>query len=232
MIQVKNLKLMSSLFHHRLDISELKLNLDGIVALVGHNGAGKSSLLRIMAGIEKPHEGFVIYNDEPIFENYEKYKNKIHLLTPQKEMFSQISAMDHLNFIKSISHTWNTEIENDLQNEFKIPIFKKVDQLSRGELSKLKILLSLPRQPEFIFTDELTNDLDTDSRRSIFQKLDSYSFHHKTKVLVATNMIEDVERYATNVILLKNGKIVLKGNLDQLKEEKKLSLVEMIRQFE
>jgi ABC-type multidrug transport system ATPase subunit len=97
--------------------------------------------------------------------------------------------------------------------------------MSRGEIAKLMLLLSLPRQPKILLIDEITNDLDISSRKMIYKKLDEYSFETGAKVIIATNIISDMERFATSIVLMKKGSILFSRLLDDLKESnKKISL--------
>lgn len=232
MIEVNNLVLFGKNGNFRLEIPELKFYSPGITALVGHNGAGKSSLLRVAAGLEKPSLGSVLYEEKDIYSHYEELKEKIHLLSWGLELFRNLSAKDHLDLFRSICKNWNISIENELLKDLAIPMHKKIEKMSRGEQVRLRLLLSLPRSPKVILLDEVTNDLDTDSRRAIFKKLDGYSFEIGAQVVVATNMIEDIERYATDIILLQKGKVILQSSLDTIKEQHNTSFEEIIRIYE
>lgn len=232
MIEVSNLKLFGKENHLRLNIPKLKFHSPGITALVGHNGAGKSSLLQIVAGVLEGNEGEASYMGQNIFLNYEKFKEKVHLISWGLELFIGLTAKDHLKLLKSLSAQWSHEIEHELLRDLAVPVEKRVEDLSRGELVRLRILLSLPRMPMVILLDEVTNELDTDSRRAIFKKLDSYSFEYGAQVVVATNMVEDIERYATDIILLKNGQVILQSSLDEIKEEHNTNFEEIMRMYE
>ncbi|WP_161597718.1 ATP-binding cassette domain-containing protein [Fluviispira multicolorata] len=232
MIEVNNLTLFGKSHNLRLDIPALKFYSPGITALVGHNGAGKSSLLRLMSGLEKSNTGLVSYLGKDIFKDFESLKEKIHLISWNLELYQGLTTKDHLKLIKSVSKNWSVEIENALLKDLSVPPDKRIDKLSRGEQVRFRLLLSLPRKPMVILLDEVTNELDTDSRRIIFKKLDSYSYDTGAQVVVATNMIEDIERYATDIILLKKGKVILQGALDNIKEEHKTNFEEIIRIYE
>lgn len=232
MIEVNNLVLYGKNGAVRLNIPELKFHSPGITALVGHNGAGKSSLLKLAAGLEKSSFGSISYEQKDTFLHYEELKEKIHLLSWGLELYRNLSAKDHLDLFRSICKNWNSAIELELLKDLSIPTNKKVEKMSRGEQVRLRLLLSLPRSPRVILLDEVTNDLDTDSRRAIFKKLDAYSFETGAQVVVATNMIEDIERYASDIILLKNGEVILQSSLDSIKEQHKSSFEEVIRLYE
>ncbi len=232
MIEIKNLMLYGNFNQFRLNIKNLIINEKGIRAIIGHNGAGKSSLLNTIAGLEAPAKGHVTFEGFNTFLDYENIKNDIHLISWNVSLFQNMSIMDHMNLIKGLSKKWNLEFEKELLRDFVIPPHKKVQTLSRGEQTKLKLLLSLPRMPKVVLLDEVTNDLDTDSRRSIFKKLDYYSFETGANIIIATNMVDDIERYATTVTVLKEGEVVLDGNLDSIKEEHKSSFDEIVRSYE
>lgn len=232
MIEIHNLKQQGHFNRFRVDIPKLQINEPGILALVGHNGAGKSTLLSLIAGLQQPFSGCVLFEGKNTFENFEKLKEQIHIMSWGISFFPNMSCRDHLKLTKHLSSTWNFSLENELVKDFYLPMGKKLETLSRGEQAKLKLLLSLPRMPRVVLCDEVTNELDTDSRRTIFKKLDSYSFENNAKVIVATNMVDDIERYATSVILLRNGQIVLSGNLDAIKEERKSSFEDIVRSYE
>ena len=232
MIEIKNLKLQGYFAQYRLNIPQLQINSKGITAVVGHNGAGKSSLLKVIAGLEKPYTGEVLYHNKNTFQYFEEIKEKIHLLSWNISLYQNLSGLDHLNLIKGLSPSWDKKLEDELLKDFSLPLKERIELLSRGEKSKLKLLLSLPRLPSVVLIDEVTNELDTESRRAIYKKLDFYSYETNAQIIVATNMIDDIERYATSIVLLRNGKSVLEGNLDAIKEERKSSFENIVRTFE
>lgn len=232
MIKISDLTLFDKYKNLRLKIPDLKLYSPGITALIGQNGAGKSSLLRVIAGLEKASFGSIKFENKEIYINYEEIKQSIHLISWGVELYRNLSAIDHLNLFRAISQNWNQLIENDILKDLAIPLSKRVEKMSRGEQVRLRLLLSLPRLPKVILIDEVTNELDSESRRAIFKKLDFYSFETGSQIIVATNMIEDIERYATDIVLLKKGKVILHSLLDTIKESHNICLEEIIKIYE
>lgn len=232
MIEVQNLLLYGNHGVKRLNIPKLQIQSPGITALVGHNGAGKSSFLKLAAGLDKPSLGNILYQGKNTFQHYEELKEEIHLLSWGIELFKSLTASDHIHFFKKLSPNWNQTIEKELLKDLVVPLDKKVERMSRGEQVRLRLILSLPREPKVILLDEVTNDLDNDSRRAIFKNLDAYSFNTGARIVVATNMIEDIERYATNIVLLRMGEVILQDTLDNVKEKYQTSFEEIIRIYE
>jgi len=119
--------------------------------------------------------------------------------------------------IKSISSNRNEQLEVKLSENFNLSDSVKIEQLSNGQSTKLKLLLSLSRMPKVIFIDEVINDLDLNTREYIYEALDNYTYENESFVFVATNIIEDMERYASNIFIVKEGTIIENDDLDNLK---------------
>ena len=225
MITVQNLSHAHKGGRFALNIESAKLDSQGITAIVGSNGSGKSTLLSFLAGIAKPQKGAVRYGTKECFLGFEAIKGDVHLLSWDLQLFDGATGLDHLELLKGSVKQWDTALEETLKTEFMLPLEQPVERMSRGENVKLKILLSLCRKPKVVLIDEITNDLDSDSRQAIFKRLDEYTYNNSSLVIVATNILTDVERFATEIILLQKGKVRLKESLDGLKERhRKLTL--------
>jgi ABC-2 type transport system ATP-binding protein len=231
-IEVCDLVVNSKYGNARINIPHLHIDSVGITALVGPNGSGKSTLLRVLSGYEKPDKGCATYFSKNTFFHFEDIKSHIHLLSWNISLYYNRCVWEHLKLIKSFSSVWDDALEQELIQDLSVDLRKKISSLSRGEQARVRILLSLPQKPSIILVDEVTNELDIDSRRLIFQKLDAYSFEKGGRVIAATNMVDDIERYATQIILLKSGRVLLNESLDSLKEKHANSLEEIIRYYD
>ena len=205
-------------------ISNEKFPNKGITAFVGKNGSGKTTLFKLFSGILKPTSGYIDYQGSDVFMNYEKIKNDIHLLNNHINLYMHLEVREHVQLVKSISPTWNEEVENELKDKFELSEAVKVEQLSNGQLAKMKILLSLSRMPKVILIDEIINDLDLNTREYIYEALDDYTYKYDSNVFVATNIIEDMERYASNIVIVSEGTIIENDSLDNLKGKYALNL--------
>ena len=200
-----------------LFIEQQTFEAKGITAFIGHNGSGKSTMLSLIAGIMKPTNGFIQYYDKDVFQMYEKIKNDIHLLSWDIALYNNITGEEQIQLVKSISPDWDTNVEENLRQELRIPLSQKILLLSHGEEAKLKLLISLCRKPKVLLIDEIANDLDTSTRKMIYKKLDQYSYDNEAIVFVATNIVTDMERYASQIVLIDKGKILLNESLDSIK---------------
>lgn len=215
----------------KVTISNIKFEHKGITAFIGKNGSGKSTFFKLLSGLLKPTSGYIDYKGSDVFMNYEKVKSDIHLISDQVSLYSHLTVREHIKLIKSISSTWNEQLEIKLSENFILSETVKIEQLSNGQLTKLKLLISLPRMPKVIFIDEVINDLDLNTREYIYEALDSYTYENDSFVFVATNIIEDLERYASNIVILNEGTIIENDTLDNLKEKHSLNLEGIYKKF-
>ncbi|MFW7381024.1 MAG: ATP-binding cassette domain-containing protein [Oligoflexus sp.] len=204
-----------------LDIASMKFDQKGVTAILGPNGSGKSTLLSCIAGMIKPRRGSVQYRHMNTWQHFEKIKQDIHLIALEIALFERLSGHEHIQLVKSVAKRWNSTLEEELKEELNIPLDDRIAGLSRGELAKLKILLSICQSPKVILIDEITNDLDTQTRKLIFRKLDAYSYEEGADVFIATNIVFDMERIANHIVLLDAGRVILSEDTDSLKERYK-----------
>lgn len=223
-ISIQNLNHQFRKSGFRISIPAAAFDQEGITALVGSNGNGKSTLLGIIGGVLKPDSGIVRYKDLDSFREYEKIKAEVHLLSWEFSLFPWAKGSTLLAMVKksaTAAGQWDEGTEEKLKSELSIPMNQLVNDMSRGERAKLMLMLTLPRNPKVLLIDEITNDLDISSRKLIYKKLDEYSFETGARVIIATNIITDMERYATNIACMRQGEILFARTLDDLKDRHK-----------
>lgn len=204
-----------------LDIDHAAFDQPGITAVLGPNGSGKSTLLHCIAGILRPRRGAVRFHQAGTWRSYEKIKYDIQLISQVISPWEQSTGRALLRLQQALCPDRDEALEAGLIEELGVPMDDPFGTLSRGEQARLKILLTLCRQPAVVLIDELTNDLDTASRRIIFKKLDHYTYERNALVIIATNIVHDMERYATRIFLLREGRLILDEETDSLKERHK-----------
>jgi len=208
-----------------LSIPELRLEQTGITAVLGPNGSGKSTLLRMLAGLDRPRSGLVRFGEHDVFLDYEQIKREVQLLSWNVALYADATGDALIALMADLATRWDRELEIELREVLRVPWQQTVDRLSRGEHAKLKLLLALCRTPRLLLVDEITNDLDTASRRAIYERLDAYTFEREAQVVVATNIVPDMERYASQLLLLAGGRVRLHEALDTVKQRHKKLLL-------
>ncbi len=200
-----------------LDISQFSFDQRGVIGLIGANGSGKSTLLACIAGILHPRHGRVRFRQRDTWQNYESIKFEIQLVSLEMPLFGKQRPHEQIKLLSALAPKWDQQLQDELIEALSIPMQDRIETLSRGELTKLKVLLALCQKPSVVLIDEVTNDLDSETRRLIFRKLDAYSFEHDADVIVATNIVHDMERFANHIVLLKQGKVIASEAIDSLK---------------
>lgn len=186
-----------------------------VFGLLGHNGAGKSTTIDCLLGLKKVQKGSVsILNKDPrknrkiIFEKIgvqfqsSNYPNNIKV----KEICEEMSALYK-----------NSANYNELLSKFNLYKFKdkQVDKLSGGEKQKLSLVLSLIQNPEIIFLDELTTGLDVVARREVWKVLKDLKKRGIT-IFLTSHYMDEVEELCDTICILKEGRIVVKGELNRV----------------
>ncbi|CAI2582755.1 ABC transporter ATP-binding protein YtrB [Apilactobacillus kunkeei] len=191
------------------------LNENEIYGLFGENGAGKSTLMSMIADYNRPSAGEVLYDGENVHENDEAL-SEIYFMNqdnmyPKKDKVRQIFA-----FVESMYEDYDVELQDKLVKEFKLDVNQKLNKLSTGYQSIVKIIISLCVPCKFVLLDEPTLGLDA-RNREVFQRnlIETYSENPRTFV-ISTHIIDEIDRIISDVILLQDGVIKMNENLEDI----------------
>lgn len=192
---------------------------DGIYGLLGPNGAGKTTLINIMLGILEADQGTVFLDEKDIRQMGSKYFDNVGYL-PQYPMFYRNFRIDeflkYMCVLKNISVRQRKErIEEVLELVNLTDCYKKkIGTLSGGMRQRLGIAQAILNKPKILVLDEPTSGLDPGERirfRNLISRISKDKF-----VLLATHIVSDVEYIATEIIILKKGKLKAKGFVEDL----------------
>ncbi|WKN28491.1 ABC transporter ATP-binding protein [Apilactobacillus kunkeei] len=186
-----------------------------IYGLFGENGAGKSTLMSMIADYNRPSAGEILFDDENVHENDEAlseiyYMNQDNMY-PKKDKVRQI-----FSFVESMYEDYDVELQEKLVKEFKLDVNQKLNKLSTGYQSIVKIIISLCVPCKFVLLDEPTLGLDA-RNREVFQRnlIETYSENPRTFV-ISTHIIDEIDRIISDVILLQDGVIKMNENLEKI----------------
>lgn len=219
MIEIKDLSL-SYGGRKVLDNMNLKLDDGKIVGLVGENGTGKSTLMRILAGLEKNYKGEVTIEGQ----------------RPGEETNSLVSYQpDHLPFypsmrVREIGDLYKRFYKDfDLSRYFKLLAFFGIDkdlrvkECSKGMRDKVQIAATLSRRTKIYLLDEPMTGIDPKARR-IMLKTIIENFDYQGILIISTHLISEIERILDQVIAISDGKIILDKGVDEIREENHMSV--------
>ena len=196
-----------------------------IVGLIGPNGAGKTTTMRMLSSLIKPNSGEVLYNGENIQNNINIKKN-ISFMTSDLKLDPKSSANEMFDFFVDLYN-----IPKDIANKRRDELFEKfeitqyantkISKLSQGMAQKVKIIISILHNPDFIIFDEPTNGLDVISARIIREYLLEMKKEGKC-IILSTHLFDLAEKTCDRVIMIANGKVIADKELKDFIQDKDL----------
>ena len=193
-----------------------------VVSLVGSNGAGKSTIIKTIAGLLHPKAGEIYFNKEPIHATppYEIVRKKISMIPEGRRLFGRLSALDNL-LLGSYVLDSKEEIQKTLENVFELfPILEerknqRADTLSGGEQQQLAIARGLMSRPTLLMLDEPSLGLMPKLVSEIFKIIHEIGQKGVTVLLVEQNVFEALQ-ISHRAYVLQTGLVVLEGKGEDL----------------
>lgn len=187
-------------------------------ALLGRNGAGKSTILKILCGLMPADDGAVRVIGLDPWRKQKAVKSAIGYVAEATAFHPRWRVRDAIGLVRSIRRkAWNPAEEARLVAAFELPLDERIGDLSKGFKAKLALLLALGHMPETILLDEPASGLDPIVRREVLASLVDTIHEEGRTVLLSSHLMEDVERLADRVAFLSGGKIVLEGDTEEIR---------------
>ena len=190
-----------------------------ICGFLGRNGAGKSTTIKMLLGITRPSSGkgrvFGLPIDDPAASL--EIRRRTGYVGEDKRLYGYMTGEQMIRFTRSLYPRWKMDWERQLLREFALPLNRKVKTYSKGMRTKLALLLSLARGVDLLILDEPTEGLDPVMIEQVLQAL-VRAAAEGTSVFFSSHQIAEVEQIADHVSVIHNGRLLLDGALDRLKE--------------
>lgn len=206
MLQIENLTFSYRQKQKLFDQLDLSLPMGHIYGLLGKNGAGKSSLLKLIAGLLFPKGGSLQVGEHNPRNRYPEFLREVYLVT--EEFYLPPTQMD--TFVKLHSPFYprfNHELFDEYIREFKLPVNRKLSALSYGQKKKFLLSFGLATDCRLLILDEPTNGLDIPSK-SQFRKVVASAIHEERSFIISTHQARDMENLIDPIIILDEGQIV------------------------
>ncbi|MDP4143404.1 MAG: ABC transporter ATP-binding protein [Bacillota bacterium] len=209
-----------------LDGVDLTIEQGKIVGILGPNGSGKTTFLKLIAGLIRPSQGQIeICNTEIGY----KTKELVAYLPDSDFLYPWMKISDAKKVYASFFKDFNSKKFDELLEFMKLELDMGVKGLSKGMKEKLALALTLSREAKLIILDEPLNGVDPVAREQILQAiLKGFSF--ESSMIITSHLINEVESLLDEVYFLKEGKIQLSGNTEDLRSERSMSLDEIYRE--
>jgi len=209
-----------------LDGIDLNVPRGCIYGLLGRNGAGKTTIIRILLGLEPLTRGRTFLLDAESTRLSAKVRGRIGCVAEGHNLIQSYKVSRLIKLCKDLSRQWNGELFDQLMETFRLPTDRRVRQLSIGMRAQLNLALAMAIDPELLILDDPTLGLDTVARRQFLELAIEVIQKQGRTILFCSHILGDVERIADRIGILSAGKLVVDCPLEQLKERvKKLRVI-------
>ena len=220
-IEIKNLKKSFGDVQAVNDIS-FEVKEGELFAFLGLNGAGKSTTINILVGVEDKDSGECIIDGKSI-DNIDSILPKIGIVFQSSVLDKKLSVFDNLKYRAMLYDLTKAQFNSNLEFlvnrlQMKDILDKRLDKLSGGQKRKVDIARALIHRPKVLILDEPTTGLDPKTRKVVWDLVDNLRKEEKLTVLLTTHYMEEAT-IADNVVILDAGKIVAKGTPIELKNK-------------
>ena len=188
-----------------------------IVALLGKNGAGKSTLLESIMNLRQFDGGELKLWGNSWQNLPQDKREKIGFVAQETTGFEWMRVKDFLNYLGGFFPSWNRSYCESLQNRWHLDPKQRVGKLSGGQTQILHVIQALSIKPELLVLDEPVAHLDPNMRRQFLSELIEQTCELNSTVIFSSHIVSDLERVASKVALLLNGKIDHYYDVDDLK---------------
>ena len=200
------------------DIS-FQINEKDRIALMGKNGAGKSTTMKIILGLLKRDDGEVTLLGEPDGAKDETLKEQIGVVFDENCFPDYLNRRDVNRMLKAIYRGWQEERFGKLCDRFGLPEKQKIREYSRGMKMKLSIAAALSHQARLLILDEALSGLDPVVRAEILDILREFVMDERHTVFLSSHITSDIEKIADYILLIHKGELLLYEDRDTLLEE-------------
>ena len=200
-----------------LSAVDLQVEPGTVLGLIGRNGAGKTTALRLAMGTLWPDAGAVrTLGLDPVTRGREVAR-RAALLSEESSLYSWMTIDEIVRFASRLHPRWDAALAAKLREELALDPTKRIKALSRGTRAKVALLLAAAARPELLLLDDPTAGLDPLVRREVLEGVLRAVSDEGGSVVYASHLVHDVERIADRVVVFDAGKIRLDGELDALK---------------
>lgn len=215
MIAVENL---GKKFHEVQAVDQVTAQIQkgSIFGLIGSNGAGKSTFLRLLAGIYRPTQGSVRIDEEPVYEN-PAVKQKIFYISDDQYFFANGNMADMATYFSTVYPRFSQDKFEKLTQMFKLDPKRKLTAFSKGMQKQAHIILALSCRPEYLFCDETFDGLDPVMRQAVKRLLADAVLEENMTPIIASHNLRELEDICDHIGLLHQGGIIFERELDDLR---------------
>jgi ABC-2 type transport system ATP-binding protein len=196
-----------------------------IVGLLGHNGAGKTTIMKMLTGYLEPSEGRILVDDVDVAEQPKVVQRSLGYLSESLPLYPEMTVVDYLEYAAELrgvapSDQASAVRESVEATELESKAFDQIHTLSRGYRQRVGVAQAILHKPRFLVLDEPTNGLDpsqTQHMRELIRRLAG-----NATIILSTHIMQEVNAVCDRAMILRNGRLVLDETLASLRRSERL----------
>lgn len=186
--------------------------------LIGCNGAGKSTTLRLIAGVDSHDDGELkVLGDNPYSFDF-PFRNDVFFIHENYDIVFPVTLLEMVKIYRSVYPRWSNTIFNQILKDRKISIKKQFGDLSRGQKMQFLLMMALASRPKLMLLDEITAVIDIEGQRYFLEQLKKYT-EEGGSVVITTNILSELNDYTDHLLLIQETKLKVSSPVDDLQKK-------------
>ena len=192
----------------------LEFKKGNIYGLLGENGVGKTTLLKLICGLQKPQHGSVTVDGLCPSMRQPEFLQNVYFL-PEEVITEDTTPENFIQKIGVFYPRYDFALFNQLMKELEVDLTKKFNELSHGQKKKALLACALSLQTDYLFLDEPTNGLDIPSK-ALFRKVISQYCSEESTIIISTHQVKDVENLIDPIVILDRDDVLLNASFAEI----------------
>lgn len=226
LLEINNL---NKSFDNKEILKDINLSIQSgkIIGLLGKNGVGKTTLIKLINDLLTPTSGEILIKGQKIGVETKKV---ISYLPERTYLNKQMKVSEVISYFGDFYDNFDSEKAKKLLKDLDLDINQKLTQMSKGMQEKVQLVLVMSRNADLYVLDEPLGGVDPATRDYILDTILS-NFNENASVIISTHLISDIEKILDEVIFIDKGQIVLQSDADKLRKKEKSSIDEIFRRM-
>ena len=226
LLEINNL---NKSFDNKEILKDINLSIQSgkIIGLLGKNGVGKTTLIKLINDLLTPTSGEILIKGQKIGVETKKV---ISYLPERTYLNKQMKVSEVISYFEDFYDNFDSEKAKKLLKDLDLDINQKLAKMSKGMQEKVQLVLVMSRNADLYVLDEPLGGVDPATRDYILDTILS-NFNENASVIISTHLISDIEKILDEVIFIDKGQIVLQSDADKLRKKEKSSIDEIFRRM-